>query len=175
MKSERWAEIAVIIVLGASAWLFQKVIDLNARLNTIEGSFKTFIDLRREVGNLQKDVGKVQSDIDTLRSATVRIIEVPSSGAGPDSVGMIAGKVEGLQDPQQYKMVIYAFTNMWYVQPTRDNALTAINPDGSWSNSTHLGSAYAALVVKPTYKPPFQAESLPNGDGMITFSIKEAR
>ncbi|MFL6237106.1 MAG: hypothetical protein ACJ76N_28510 [Thermoanaerobaculia bacterium] len=29
--------------------------------------------------------------------------------------GVISGSVEGLSNPQHYKIVVYAYTNMWYV------------------------------------------------------------
>jgi hypothetical protein len=51
-------------------------------------------------------------------------------------------------------VVIYAGTNQWYVQPLLTAPLTRIRGTLKWSNKTHLGEAYAALLVREAYLPP---------------------
>lgn len=106
----------------------------------------------------------------------VRITEVPPAGAGPDSRGSIRGTVKNLQDSEPYKIVIYAFTDKWYVQPVADQPFTDIAADGTWSNWTHLGSAYAALIVRLPYTPPAVTEALPAvGGTVLARDTKDAR
>jgi signal transduction histidine kinase len=71
---------------------------------------------------------------------------------------------------------LYARSGAWYVQPYADQPFTTINPDSTWSNSTHLGTEYAALLVKPDYTPPSLTIELPAlGDGVLAVTIKEGR
>ena len=97
---------------------------------------------------------------------SIQITEVPSKGAGPDALETIAGKVSGVK-VKDCKVVIYARTNTWYVQPYIDSSDTAINDDGTWRNDTHLGSQYAALLVKASYKPSTTTGKLPAIGGPI--------
>src|SRR5260370_5271198 len=46
----------------------------------------------------------------------IKIVDVPSKGAGPDAVERIAGTVSGV-DGNQCKVMIFARTDVWYVQP----------------------------------------------------------
>ena len=72
----------------------------------------------------------------------------------------IGGQVHGIDRSERgdYRVVIYAGTNQWYVQPLRTEPLTRIRGNLKWSNKTHLGEAYAALLVREGYVP---AETLP--------------
>ena len=97
---------------------------------------------------------------------SIQITEVPSKGAGPDALETIAGKVSGVK-VKDCKVVIFARTNTWYVQPYIDSPDTAINDDGTWRNDTHLGSQYAALLVKSSYKPSTTTGKLPEIGGLI--------
>lgn len=56
------------------------------------------------------------------------------------------------------KVVIYALTNEWYVQPLANAPFTNINPDGSWSNSTHGWSSLVILLVNPANYTPMATE-----------------
>jgi len=57
-------------------------------------------------------------------------------------------------DPNTTKVVIYALTNEFYVQPLIDAPYTNINPDGSWSSSTNGWDSLVVLLVNPaTYTP----------------------
>ena len=57
----------------------------------------------------------------------------------------IAGRVTGAAPGQ--RIVLYARTEGWWVQPTASDPYTAIAPDGTWKSSTHLGAEYPALLV----------------------------
>jgi hypothetical protein len=105
---------------------------------------------------------------------TISISTVPRSGTGEDAMETIAGSAKGIDDPQQYRVVIYAFSdNVWYVQPQADQPFTIIQTDGSWSTETHLGSEYASLIVRPTFRPRPQNGSLPGGaDVFATARVK---
>ena len=105
---------------------------------------------------------------------TVDITEVPPAGKGEDPMATISGSVEGIAEPQQYRVVVYAFSDsVWYVQPQADQPFTMIQPSGSWSTNTHLGSDYASLVVRPTFQTRAQSGSLPGGaDVFATARVK---
>ena len=101
------------------------------------------------------------------QSVIIKFTEVPPAGAGPQSQGDIAGIVTGIEKAESYKIVIYAHTDAWYVQPLTDDPYTDIAPDGRWSNWTHLGHRYAALVVRPSFQPPSKTQSLPRVGGDV--------
>jgi len=105
----------------------------------------------------------------------VTVTRVPPVGSGPTSRGDIAGRVEGVAEPDQYKIVLYAHPadDWWYVQPLRETADapggadTRISPDGAWNNWTHLGLRYAAMLVKASFKAPDRALTLPTVGGDV--------
>jgi hypothetical protein len=105
--------------------------------------------------------GAVLASALMLTSATVTITKAPPAGKGADSRGNIEGRVEGLPNPDTYRVVIYAHTDRWYIQPEVDSPFTNIDAKGHWTNWTHLGGRYAALVVRPSYKPAPELRALP--------------
>jgi hypothetical protein len=100
-------------------------------------------------------------------SGTITITEIPPAGAGPDSQGNISGTIKGVEKPETFKIVLYAHTDWWYVQPLADSPYTDIGTDGHWSSWTHLGQRYAVLLVTSSYRPPAKVQSLPSIGGMI--------
>ena len=108
------------------------------------------------------------------RLAAIEFVEVPGPGSGPDSRGDISGRILNLNDPEHYKVVLYAHTDLWYVEPLTEAPYTDILVDGSWSNWTHLGHRYAAMVVRPTYNPPLKTQSLPKTgpDVLVVAEVK---
>jgi hypothetical protein len=78
--------------------------------------------------------------------------------------------VQGIYNPTNYRVVVYAFTDRWYVQPTGDEPLTLIGSDGSWENITHLGSEYAVMIVASSFKPPISSDALPGGDAVLAIA-----
>ena len=105
-------------------------------------------------------------------SSTPRVIfdKVPKADVGgPDKLDTIDGHVTGLQAGQQ--IVLYARSQeLWWIQPFSDQPYTKIQTDSRWSNQTHLGTEYAALLINQGYKPPRTTESLP-GKGATVVAI----
>src|SRR6185295_19966902 len=74
----------------------------------------------------------------------------PADKGGEDAIlDTISGRVNGGTGTQQ--VVLYARSGAWYVQPYADNPFTKIAADGTWTNATHLGTEYAALLVEPGF------------------------
>jgi hypothetical protein len=101
-----------------------------------------------------------------ITKPTIEITEVPSKGAGPDRVETIAGKVGGVKK-NECKVVIFVHTDRWYVQPYFAASHTSINEENTWRTDTHLGSRYAALLVKNSYEPPSTFGKLPDVGGEV--------
>jgi|SRR5215469_533804 len=97
----------------------------------------------------------------------VRITRVPSANpGGPEKLDLIEGSVHGAKVGEQ--IVLYAHSGIWWVQPFADHPFTNILPDGTWRNSTHLGTEYAALLVESSYRPTSKIGALPDiGNGVI--------
>lgn len=91
---------------------------------------------------------------------------------GPDKRAPIAGRVIGARSGQH--IVLFAKSGMWWVQPTADEPFTTIKPDSTWTNSTHLGTEYAAVLVEPGYRPPPTFDVLPNEGGAVA-AVKTVR
>jgi hypothetical protein len=100
------------------------------------------------------------------KEPSIRITEVPSRGAGPEAVETIAGTVSGVK-ANECKVVVFARTNKWYVQPYIDSPYTSIAGDNTWRSDTHLGSEYAALLVRNAYNPPSSTGKLPDVGGLV--------
>jgi hypothetical protein len=84
---------------------------------------------------------------------------------GPEAVTTIAGRVTGAKAGQ--RIVIYAKSGVWWVQPLRLEPFTAIQADTSWKTQTHFGFEYAALLVDPSYRPPATLNDLPAQGGAV--------
>jgi hypothetical protein len=100
----------------------------------------------------------------------VRIIRVPDAElGGPEKLDYIEGTVQNARQGQH--IVLYARSGIWWVQPFLDRTSTNILSDGSWKNSTHLGTDYAAMLVDADYVAPAKMPSLPaigNGVAAVT-------
>jgi hypothetical protein len=97
---------------------------------------------------------------------SIKITMVPPNGEGSNSWGTIGGIASGV-DFDKCKVVIFARTNTWWVQPYADNPFTQIQDGGKWETDIHLGNEYAALLVKADYKPPATTSILPQIGGNI--------
>lgn len=97
----------------------------------------------------------------------VRITRVPDANAGgPEKLGYIEGTVKNAKPGQH--VVLYAHSGVWWIQPFADRTATTVLADGSWKNSTHLGTEYAALLVDSAYVPPARIGTLPTvGHGVL--------
>ncbi|HET7286948.1 MAG TPA: histidine kinase dimerization/phosphoacceptor domain-containing protein, partial [Pyrinomonadaceae bacterium] len=82
----------------------------------------------------------------------------------------ISGRVSGAR-PEQ-RIVLFARSGAWYVQPYADQPFTNIQPDSTWSSPTHLGTEYAALLVEPGYVPASPTFELPGeGGGVVAIKV----
>jgi hypothetical protein len=98
----------------------------------------------------------------------VQITRVPPANpGGPQKLDLIEGSVQGAK--ADYQIVLYAYSERtWFVQPFGNQPLTKILTDGTWKNSTHLGTEYAAVLVDSSYRPPSKISTLPDvGNGVI--------
>ena len=99
-----------------------------------------------------------------ITTPNIEITEIPPSEAGgPDSRVAIAGRVTGI-DPSKVRVVIYARTDDWWVQPVEAQPLTFIAADGTWHEFIHGGAEYAVLLVVPSFKPSPRTPVLPRRD-----------
>lgn len=105
----------------------------------------------------------------------IQITRVPAADpGGPQKLDLIEGSVRGTKAGEQ--IVLYAHSGAWWVQPFTAHPLTNILPDGTWRNSTHLGTEYAALLVDSSYRPPSKIESLPViGNGVIAVATVKGK
>ena len=87
-------------------------------------------------------------------------------------VDTINGRVVGAR-PEQ-RIVLFARSGAWYVQPWADQPFTNIQTDSTWSSPTHLGTEYAALLVEPGYVPASPTVELPGeGGGVVAIKVIE--
>jgi hypothetical protein len=98
---------------------------------------------------------------------SIQFIKVPRAGeGGPNRLEAIEGRVTGARPGQ--RIVLFARSGvLWWVQPLVNEPFTAVGPDATWRNSTHLGTEYAALLVTADYQPPAQTDTLPPQGGSV--------
>jgi len=84
---------------------------------------------------------------------------------GPTRVEPIEGRVTGARAGQ--RIVLYARSGGWWVQPLANEPFTPIAADATWKNKTHLGTEYAALLVDESFQPPPRLDALPAAGGPI--------
>lgn len=89
----------------------------------------------------------------------------PAAEGGPDRRETISGRVTGARAGQ--RIVLFAKAGTWWVQPTREEPFTPVQPDSTWTSSIHLGTEYAALLVEPGYRPPTTIDVLPSEGGDV--------
>jgi signal transduction histidine kinase len=91
---------------------------------------------------------------------------------GTSRLGTIEGRAIDARPGQ--RIVLFARSGAWYVQPFANQPFTTIQPDSSWKSQTHLGTEYAALLVGPEYRPPAKIDVLPRGGGDVVAVATEA-
>jgi signal transduction histidine kinase len=97
---------------------------------------------------------------------SIEVTRIPDADIGGRPVlETITGRVTGASGDHQ--VVLFARSGDWYVQPFVDQPFTKIRADSTWTNSTHLGTEYAALLVAPGYSPPAVIVELPNEGGAV--------
>ncbi len=104
---------------------------------------------------------------------SIEFIEVPEAAPGGSGKRVpIRGRAIGARPGQQ--IVLFARSGVWWVQPLTAEPFTKLEADSTWSNTIHLGTEYAALLVGPGYRPPDRTDSLPQpgGDIVAVASVK---
>ncbi|HET7285824.1 MAG TPA: histidine kinase dimerization/phosphoacceptor domain-containing protein, partial [Pyrinomonadaceae bacterium] len=106
---------------------------------------------------------------------SIQITDIPPADqGGVIKLDVIKGRITGAQSGQV--VVLYARSGAWYVQPWADQPFTDIASDSTWTNQTHLGTEYAALLVERDYRPTTVTFDLPNpGNGVIAIAVVEGR
>ena len=97
---------------------------------------------------------------------SVEFTRVPQADPGGKDISeIIEGTVKGGKPGQ--RIVLYARSGKWWVQPLKDNPFTRVQAVGKWTNVTHLGGEYAALLVEPGFRPPVTYDVLPPRGGDV--------
>ena len=100
-------------------------------------------------------------------SPSIEFTRVPQADeGGREKHDIIEGRVAGARPGQQ--IVLYARSGTWWVQPLVSQPFTKVQPNSKWSNATHLGTEYAALLVEPGYRPPATINTLPAPGGAVS-------
>jgi hypothetical protein len=89
------------------------------------------------------------------------------TAGGPDKSDSIEGQAFGCNN---CNIVIYArpiADSDWYVQPSPASPITRVRADGKWMSVVNIAPEYAALLVKPTYKPPSRIPVLPEASAEV--------
>ncbi len=189
------AALGALVGFWANDHFYQK--NLQSQIDDLKGQIA---ELNREKRDIEKDldeekrknlVCEIKSNVPellqnpklttepstepALGQSKILFKVVPGPGAGPDALAPVEGRVEGIENPGRYKILLYTHTDRWYIQPFADQPLADIDSAGKWNSETHLGQQYAALVVLPKYSPQSAPEELPPlGDGVLAKVIVSA-
>jgi hypothetical protein len=101
----------------------------------------------------------------------VSLTQTPSIPPGPDATAPLAGKVEGLSNPSEYRAIIYSHGNgLFWVQPFAADPFTPIDTDGSFHADVHgTEDTFHVIIVRyndaaPPPPPPGKTATL---DGIM--------
>ncbi|MBB5316487.1 LamG domain-containing protein [Tunturibacter empetritectus] len=101
-----------------------------------------------------------------VASPTIEFTKIPPAAqGGRERVDTISGRVSGARPGQ--RIVIYAMSGPWWVQPWPDQPFIPIQADSTWSATSHLGFKYAAMLVDPGYQPPPTMDVAPSAGGSV--------
>jgi hypothetical protein len=82
--------------------------------------------------------------------AAIEFSRVPKSDqGGRHQHDIIEGRVKGAFPGE--RIVLYARSGNWWLQPLVSRPFTKVQADSKWTSATHLGTEYAALLVKPGF------------------------
>jgi hypothetical protein len=102
----------------------------------------------------------------TGQAVSIEFTQVPPADkGGPDTREAIEGRTVGARPGQ--RIVLFAKSGVWWVQPDARDPYTEVNADSSFRNLTHLGTEYGAALVEPGYSPPPQLDTLPTPGGAV--------
>lgn len=96
----------------------------------------------------------------------IEFTRVPAAvEGGPDKLDIIEGRVTG-GDPK-LQLVLYAKSGKWWIQPILNEPFTTIRKNSTWTNSTHLGTEYAAMLVQTGFHPATALTEVPAKGGSV--------
>lgn len=99
---------------------------------------------------------------------SLQFTRLPNADEGGTArLAVIEGNVTGARPGQRIVLYARSGVGIWWVQPFADKPYTAIDPQSRWTNSTHLGTEYAALLVGPGYRPEPTTRNLPAPGGAV--------
>jgi len=94
----------------------------------------------------------------------------PAAQRGRERIDTIAGRVIGARPGQ--RIVVYARSGPWCVQPWPDKPFIPIQRDSKWGTETHLGYEYAALLVDASFRPPATMDTAPvQAGGVVALKV----
>ncbi len=98
----------------------------------------------------------------------------PASDGGSEKLALIAGRAAGARPGERIVLFAKSGVGIWWVQPLTVQPFTPIEPDSTWKSTIHLGTEYAALLVREGYRPPATTEILPavGGDVIAVSTVK---
>jgi len=93
---------------------------------------------------------------------------------GSEKRALMDGRVVGARGDDRIVLFAKSSVGVWWVQPLTAEPFTRIESDTTWKNTIHLGVEYAALLVRPGYRPPDTTEALPTpgGDVIAVATVK---
>jgi len=126
---------------------------------------------RRDVLAAASGVALASCSSRRANPVSIEFTRIPKADpAGQESNDIIEGLVKG-NKPEQL-LVLYAHSGKWWVQPLKNQPFTKIQANSKFTNATHLGTEYAALVVNPGYRPPATLDELPKeGDDIVAIAV----
>lgn len=152
-------------------------VDLIAGEQRYQDVASTYVDVSRPATDIsvQPSTPSAQGPVVTERPAAggfaIKFITVPpyDSKGGPTTSADIEGRVEGVKDPEEYRIVLYAKTdNTWWVQPLAAARYTLLDRNGQFFSWTHTGTRYAALLVRRGFVAPEAVDGeLPSGRDIL--------
>jgi len=110
-------------------------------------------------------LGGCRSSQDSAKPSVELTKIPPAAQGGRERVDTISGRVTGARSDQ--KIVVYARSGPWWVQPWPEQALIPIQADSTWTTPTHLGFEYGAMLVEPSYHPAPTMDIFPTTGGQI--------
>src|SRR5581483_10318847 len=113
-------------------------------MHEIERVARAIINRRQALGVFPAALCQACRNVHRSNAPTISFTRIPQAdpeGSSRNDIieGIVTGGVPG------EKVVLYAKTGKWWVQPLIDQPITNLRPDLKWTNATHLGTHYAAL------------------------------
>jgi hypothetical protein len=105
----------------------------------------------------------------------IEITQVPvASLGGPTQMDAMEGRVSNAKPGE--RIVLYARSGVWWVQPLANQPYTKIQSDSTWRNLVHLGTDYAAILVDSGYRPASKLVTLPlEGNGVAAMAVLKGK